>query len=215
MKCYYNIKYPHLNYSYTDTDGNYIMFSVPPSMLAKEYEKKFHIKPKTFFDCGAAIGMIVHLAVDYGMDARGIDVKKYPPQQQSFLRMKIKDKLYAVPVFMLQELFDNGRIEIKSILDCEPIRADIAYCNGTLTYFDEKTLPIVLSKFQNVGMLCAIHNTTEDVMDAAKMGEKLGTCNEPRTIRSKDWWIENFYKNNFDAQYNAELRTFLAFTHQK
>ena len=215
MKCYYNIKYPYLQYSYTDTDGNYIMFSVPPSLLAYVYYDIFGKKPRSFFDCGAAIGTIVKLAMDYGMDARGIDIKTYPPQQQSFFWLKTFGSTTACSTIQLQELFDNGRIEIKSILDCEPVRADIAYCNGTLTYFDEKTLPIVLSKFKNVGMLCAIHNTTEDVMAAAKMGEKLGTCNEPRTIRSKNWWIENFYKNNFDAQYNAELRTFLAFPRQK
>ena len=215
IRCYYDLKYPYLQYSFTDTDGDYIMFSVPPSMLAKEYEKKIKKKPKTFFDCGAAIGVVVQLAMDYGMNAHGIDIKKYPPQHQSFNWIKNMGTHSSVPNYKLQELFKSNRIQIKSILECKPIKADIAYCNGTLTYFDEKTLPNVLSKFQNVGMLCAIHNTTEDVMDAAKMGEKLGTCNEPRTIRSKDWWIENFYKNNFDAQYNDELRTFLAFPRQK
>lgn len=215
MKCYYNIKYPYLNYSYTDTDGNYIMFSVPPIMLIEEYKAHFQCEPKTFFDCGAAVGMIVRLAIDYGMDARGIDVKNYPQQQQSFSRLKHKDKLYTVPIFMLQELFTNGRIEIKSILDCNTINADIAYCNGTLTYFDEKTLPDVLSKFKKVGMLCAIHNTTEDVIAAQQMGETLGTCNTTRTIKPNDWWIETFYKNGFDAKLNTQLRTFIAVPRQK
>jgi len=191
------------------------MFSVPPSMLAQEYDKIFRAKPKSFFDCGAAIGMVVRLAFDYGMDARGIDIKKYPPQHQSYSRVKNQDKLYAVPISLLQKLFDNGRIEIKSILDCEPIKADIAYCNGTLTYFDEQTLPIVLSKFQKVGMLCAIHNTTEDINAAKQMGETLGTCNEPRTIRPNDWWIKIFNNNGFDAKLCEKLRTFIAVPRQR
>ena len=184
-------------------------------MLAQEYDKIFRAKPKSFFDCGAAIGMVVRLAFDYGMDARGIDIKKYPPQHQSYSRVKNQDKLYAVPISLLQKLFDNGRIEIKSILDCEPIKADIAYCNGTLTYFDEQTLPIVLSKFQKVGMLCAIHNTTEDINAAKQMGETLGTCNEPRTIRPNDWWIKIFNNNGFDAKLCEKLRTFIAVPRQR
>ena len=215
MRCYYDIKYPYLNYSYTDTDGNYIMFSLPPLMLIEEYKARFKREPKTFFDCGAAIGMIVRLAIDCGLDAHGIDIKKYPPQQQSFSRMKHKDKLYAVPTFILQELFTNGRIEIKSILDYDTIDADIAYCNGTLTYFDEKILPHVLSKFKNVGMLCAIHNTTEDVQNAKTIGETLSTCNKTRIIKTNDWWIKTFNKNGFNAQLNYELRTFIAIPYQR
>lgn len=215
MKCYYDIKYPYLKYSYTDTDGDYIMFSVPPSMLAKEYKQQFYKKPKTFFDCGAAIGVVVQLAMDYGMNAHGIDIKKYPPQHQSFNRIKNMGTHSSVPNYKLQELFKSNRIQIKSILDCKPIKADIAYCNGTLTYFDEQTLPTVLSKFKKVKMLCAIHNTTEDVNTAKELGEKLGTCNEPRTIKPNDWWIETFNKNGFDAKLNKKLHTFIAIPRQK
>lgn len=215
MRCYYDIKYPYLQYSYTDTDGDYIMFSVPPAMLAHKYYTVFNKQPESFFDCGAAIGMIVQLALDYGMDARGIDIKRYPPQHQSFPWMKHMGKFYAVPHAKLQDLFDSGRIEIKSVLDCEPVKSDIAYCNGTLTYFDEQTLPNVLSKFQNVKMLCAIHNTTEDVNAAKELGEKLGTCNEPRTIKPNKWWIKTFNKNGFNAEYDYTLRTFIAIPRQR
>ena len=216
MRCYYDIKYPYMEYNFTGIDGrDYIMFSVPPIMLANEYQKIFNTKPKTFFDCGAATGAVVDLAIHYGLDAYGIDIVKYPDQHQSWFYMRERQHKWGWSTASLKKLFDNGRIKIKSILDCEPITADIAYCNGTLTYFDEQTLPIVLSKFQKVGMLCAIHNTTEDINAAKQMGETLGTCNEPRTIRTNDWWIETFFKNNFDAHYNAQLRTFLAIPRQK
>lgn len=216
MKCYYDLKYPYLQYSYTDTDGGYIMFSVPPALLAYKYFTIFNKQPESFFDCGAAIGIIVQLALDYGMDAHGIDVKKYPPQHQSFPWMKNMGKVSGgISQSKLQDLFNSGRIEIKSILDCEPIKSDIAYCNGVLTYFDEKTLPNVLSKFQKVNMLCAIHNTTEDVNAAKELGEKLGTCNEPRTIKPNKWWIKTFNKNGFDAEYCDELRSFIALPRQR
>jgi len=214
MKCYYNIKYPYLHYSYEDTDGGYIMFSVPPSMLAEKYKEHFNHEPKTFFDCGAATGMIIRLALDYGMDAHGIDVRKYPEQYQSIV-YTLNNKPYIIPVYKLRASFDSNRIEIKSILDCEPIKADIAYCNGVLTYFDEKTLPTVLSKFQKVGMLCAIHNTTEDVSVAKEMGEILGTCNKPRTIKPNNWWIDTFNNNGFNVELDENLRTFIAIPRQR
>ena len=244
MKCYYNIKYPYLNYSYKDTDGGYIMFSVPPSMLAEKYKEYFNNEPKTFFDCGAATGMIVRLALDYGMDARGIDVCTYPEQHMSILRTEqqldyklnsigfdvcknpdpnrhlqnitsSKRKNCIVPGYVFRELFETHRIEIKSILDCDPIKADIAYCNGVLTYFDEKTLPNVLSKFKKVGMLCAIHNTTEDILAAQQMGETLLTCNKPRNIKPNDWWIKTFNANGFQVELDEKLRTFFAIPRQR
>lgn len=213
MAHYYDIKYPYLHYSYRDDDGGYIMFSVPPSMLADTYEAHFGHKPKTFFDCGAATGMIIRLALDYGMDAHGIDIRKYPEQIQSVLYNN--GKTYICPGYIFRKIFESNRIIIKSILDCEPINADIAYCNGTLTYFDDKTLPNVLSKFKKVNMLCAIHNTTEDINAAAKMGQKLLTCNKPRNIKPNDWWLETFDKNGFKANLNDKLGAFIAIPHQR
>lgn len=214
MKCYYEIKYPYLNYYYKDTDGGYIMFSVPPSMLAEKYKKYFNQEPKTFFDCGAATGVIVQMAFEYGMNAHGIDVRKYPEQYQPRVCLP-NNKTYIIPGYKLRELFDNNHIEIKSILDCAPIKADIAYCNGVLTYFDEKTLPNVLSKFKNVDMLCAIHNTTEDVEAAKKTGEILSTCNEPRNIKPNDWWIKTFNNNGFNVELDEKLHTFFAIPRQR
>ena len=207
-----------MNYSCHFPDGYGYMFSVPPLMLSKEYEKIFHTKPKSFFDCGAAIGIIVRLALRCGMNARGIDITKYPEQKLTILDLCYgtqKSRCATIMDYKLQELFDKGRIEIKSILDCDTVRADIAYCNGILTYFDEQTLPIVLSKFKNVKMLCAIHNTTEDILAAKQMGETLETCNKPRNIQSNDWWLETFNKNGFNAKLNENLRTFIAIPYQK
>lgn len=190
---YYYTKYPYLNYNYRDTDGLYRMFSIPPEMLATEFEKIFHQPPKSFFDCGAATGVIVWRAQRLGMDARGIDIKKYPHQFNCY-----------------DELFRNGKIQIKSILDCEPIHADIVYCNGTLTYFTESELPRVLDKFKIAKSLFAIHNTTEDVVAARQNGDELTTCSKPRLIKPREWWMETFNQNGFAPKYINSLQCFCA-----
>lgn len=190
---YYYQKYPYLNYNYFDTDGIWTMFSIPPKMLIDEFVNKFGYKPKTFFDCGAATGVIVFMAQRLGMDARGIDIKKYPYQFNH-----------------LEELFTNGKIQIKSILDHEPIVADIVFCNGTLTYFSEKELPQVLDKFKKSKMICAIHNTTEDVAAAQKNGDELITCNKTRLIKPQNWWMDTFTKNGFNVKYADHIRCFCA-----
>jgi len=190
---YYYEKYPFLQYKYED-DGQWIMFSVPPAILASAFLQHFHSYPKTFFDCGAATGEIVYRAEKLGISATGIDIKKYPYQNKK-----------------LEKLFADGKIQIKSVLDCKSIKADIAYCNGTLTYFSEKEIPVVLKKFQTCKMLTAIHNTTEDVAAAKKQGDKLLTCNKPRLIRNRDWWINTFVDNGFSAEYDKLTRCFYAF----
>ena len=190
---YYYQKYPYLHYNYLDTDGVWTMFSIPPKMLTDEFVNKFGYKPKTFFDCGAATGVIVLMAQRLGMNARGIDIKKYPYQFS-----------------YLEELFTNGKIQIKSILDYEPIVADIVFCNGTLTYFSEKELPNVLDKFKKSKMICAIHNTTEDVEAAAANGDELITCNKTRLIKPQNWWIDTFTKNGFKTKYADHIRCFCA-----
>ena len=193
MAHYYYQKYPYLHYNYRDTDGLWTMFSIPPEMLANEFQKTLGYAPKTFFDCGAATGAIVYRAQRMGMDARGVDIKKYPFQFS-----------------YLEELFESGKIQIKSILDCEPIKSDIVYCNGTLTYFTENELPQVLDKFRPSKMLFTIHNTTEDVATARAQRYELTTCNKPRHIRSQDWWMETFDKNGFETKYSEPLGCFCA-----
>ncbi len=227
---YYYTKYPYLHYSYRDTDGwPYIMFSIPPELLAWAYLFKIGVAPKTFFDCGAATGEIVLRALRAGMDARGIDIKRYPKQPPKFfdcgvssqnmvLSMKnIKNQIdkNTEKSDELADLFNSGRIQIKSILNCKPITADLVFCNGTLTYFTESQLPKVLKKFHQCKMLCAIHNTTEDVNAARKMGYELTTCNKPRLIKPRDWWIKTMNKNGFNTEYNPYLQCFHAIPIQK
>lgn len=190
---YYYQKYPYLNYNYRDTDGLWRMFSIPAKLLADEFKNTFGVAPKSFFDCGAATGVIVRQAQMLGMDARGIDIKKYPYQFS-----------------YLEDLFENGKIQIKSILDCEPVYVDLVYCNGTLTYFDKTQLPLVLEKFHNCKMLCVIHNTTEDIIAARKNGDELTTCNKTRLIKPRRWWMRTFNKNGFETMYNENLRLFCA-----
>ena len=211
---YYDKKYPYLQYAYTDG----IMCSVPPKLLAVLYKKHYGKKPKTFFDCGAATGVVIKLAMEYGMDARGVDVRHYHKApwyanpwfgcSHDWVKQCGNDKEYARSD--LAKLVTDGRIQIKSILDCKPIKADLVYCNGILTYFDKDTLQSVLAKFQNVNMLCAIHNTTEDYVAAEKMGDSLGTCQTLKTVQSNDWWIDTFAQNGFDAKFNHWLRCFVA-----
>lgn len=193
MAHYYYQKYPYLHYNYRDADGLWIMFSIPPEMLAAEFQNTFGHAPKSFFDCGAATGFIVRRAQRLGMDARGVDIKKYP-----------------FHFSYLEELFESGKIQIKSVLDCEPIKSDIVYCNGTLTYFTEDELPRVLNKFQPSKMLFAIHNTAEDILAARAQGYELTNYNKPRLIRTQDWWMETFIKNGFKTRYSETLGCFCA-----
>ena len=194
---YYDKKYPYLQYSYPEG----IMCSVPPKLLAVLYKRHYGKKPKTFFDCGAATGVVIKLAMEYSMDARGVDVRDYnkdPWYINSWFGchpvwVKQRDKRKEYAVSDLAKLVTDGRIQIKSILDCKPIKADF-----------------VLAKFQNVNMLCAIHNTIEDYDAAKKMGQELGTCQELKTVKPNDWWIDKFNQNGFDAKFNHWLRCFVA-----
>ncbi|MBQ9540395.1 MAG: hypothetical protein IJU89_03155 [Alphaproteobacteria bacterium] len=214
MMHYYDKKYPYLQYAYTDG----VMCSVPPKMLASVYKQHYGKKPKTFFDCGAAIGVVIKLAMDAGMNARGVDVRDYFTAKSFYnplfsgwpFWIEQGDTRKGVAKSDLLKLRQDGRIQIKSILDCKPIKADLVYCNGILTYFDEATLPSVLAKFQNANMVCAIHNTIEDYAAAKQMGQELGTCQELKTVKPNDWWIKTFNQNGFDARFNHWLRCFVA-----
>lgn len=194
---YYDIKYPYLRYPFHETDGSvWFMYSVPVTELAKIYQSYYGKMPKSFFDCGAAIGELVHQATNLGMDARGIDIKKYPVEKFESEQKYVK-------------YFQSGRIKITNILDCPPPITDLAYCNGTLTYMTGTTLPMALQKFKNVGMLVAIHNTSEDILNAQKMGEELLHA-EPRLIRPINWWLYTLNKNGFDADFDKKYGAFWA-----
>ena len=183
--CYYDKKYPLLHYKFREMDGSsWYMFSIPVKNLVDVYKSYYGCAPGCFFDCGAAVGELIRQAEEQGIAATGIDIKRYPT---SFPSMQKYEKY-----------FTSGQIQIKSILDCPPVHADLAYCNGTLTYMNEQTLPLALAKFKNVGMLIAIHNTTEDIAAAREMGEQL-LHSEPRLIRSNQWWLDTFKQNGFRA----------------
>lgn len=198
MKHYYYQKYPYLNYPFLDEEGDaWMMFSIPAYRLARMYESRIGRAPKSFFDCGAATGEILRQAEDMGIQASGIDIKQYQiPVRNAYL-------------------FKSGQIQIRSILDCAPVKADLAYCNGTLTYMNTHTLPLALEKFKNVGMLITIHNTTEDVIAARKQGDELLYCCEPRLIKPRDWWMETFDKNGFMVDFDNEHQCFCAIPKQQ
>ena len=197
IRCYYDIKYPYLSYPFRDVDGtSWYMFSIPVSILADVYKSYYGKMPRSFFDCGAAIGELIRQAEKLNICAAGIDIKKYPVEKFAFMQKYVP-------------YFTSGKIQIKSILDCDPIQADLAYCNGTLTYLTEETLPRALEKFRGVRMLTAIHNTTEDVTAARALGEKL-VRNEPRLIKPNQWWIDTFRKNGFNAVLNEKYNLFCA-----
>ncbi len=192
--CYYDKKYPLLHYKFREMDGSsWYMFSIPVKNLVDVYRSYYGCLPGCFFDCGAAVGELLRQAEDQGIAATGIDIKRYPT---NFPTMQKYEKYFA-----------SGQIQIKSILDCAPVRADLAYCNGTLTYMNEQTLPLALAKFKNVGMLIVIHNTTEDITAAREMGEQL-LHREPRLIRTRQWWIDTFLQNGFHAEINHQINAF-------
>ena len=188
MSSYYLQKYP-FHYPFYENDGTpYLMFTIPLSSLVEMYRTRLGRVPKSFFDCGAAIGYMVCAADKMGMQARGIDVRRYTyPQPRGEL---------------FQPYFTSGQIKIQSILDAAPVQADLAYCNGTLTYMNETTLPVALDKFRKVGMLIAIHNTDEDIAAAAGMGRPI-VHSEPRLIRSNAWWMDTFRKNGFNVDFDS------------
>ncbi len=197
MLHYYDIKYPYLNYPFCDADGSrWIMYSIPAVALVHLYRKYVGGRPDSLFDCGCATGEIIRQAEELGVCATGIDVKQY-----------WMDEHY-------QRLLKYGRIQMQSILDYDIVQADLAYCNGTLTYMTRETLPLALEKFKRVKMLVAIHNTTEDMRAADKMGWKL-LHGEPRLIRSQRWWMDVFRQNGFDVKYDKTYQCFCAMPNSK
>ena len=185
---YYYKKYPYLNYKLRDWTGfSAVMFSIPVARLVKMYEARMGHGPQSFFDCGAATGELVRQADELGLDVGGIEIKKYP----------------IIPKCN-KKYFSSGQIKIGSILNSPSVVADLAYCNGTLTYMNEQTLPLVLEKFNTVDMLIAIHNTSEDVLAAARRGDRLVHFGEDRLIRPHQWWMNMFKEMGFIVDYDKE-----------
>lgn len=198
MSIYYLQKYP-LIYPFCEDDGSrWSMCTLPIHSQIKMYIEHIGREPTSYFDCGAATGYLVAMAEIAGMQARGIDVRRYTAPQPT--------------ADFTDRLFESGQIKIESILDAAPVRADLAYCNGTLTYMNKTTLPLALSKFKNVGMLIAIHNTDEDIKAAAEMGAPIQHSG-PRLIRSNQWWLDTFQKNGFNTDFDTKYGCFCAIPH--
>lgn len=195
MSSYYSQKYS-FEYPLVEDDGTlWHMCTIPIHSQIKMYVQRIGSEPRSYFDCGAATGVMVALAEMADMRASGIDVRRYTALQPSST--------------FTRHLFERGQIKIKSILDAAPVTADLAYCNGTLTYMNETTLPLALKKFQNVKLLIAIHNTNEDLVATAAMGDPI-VHSEPRLIRSKSWWMDTFRKNGFNVDFDSKYQCFCA-----
>jgi len=224
---YYDIKYPYMKYKF-EQGGLYgitTAYSVPVWALSEMYEARMGEKPKSFFDCGAATGKLMQQAEELCMKAYGIDIKYYPDlygPDEPLDNIRVIDGVprfmpscvYPIPVpAELANPPQKKNIEIVSILDYEkPIDVDLAHCTGMLVYFDEHTIDVVLAKLHCAKMLTAIHDTTEDIKAAKKMGhdpKKLHQV-QNRMIKSRAWWEKRFAKAGFDVDYDGKYGCFCA-----
>lgn len=179
---YYYKKYPFY-YDVSAFDGRYTYFTVPVKTLVALYHKKTGQTARSFFDCGCANGELLRQAENMGLCAKGIDIKRFPMNK-------------------------SKNIQITSLSDYnEPIAYDIAFCNGTLTYMNEKNIDAALTKLAQARLLIAIHNTVED--DEAA-GYRLSSKTEPRLIKNRQWWVNKMTGLGFDASYDATSDCFLA-----
>ena len=201
----YDKKYPHLHYEFKYPSGaTGRMWSIPVEMLAGIYEARIGKKPESFFDCGAAIGMLMYQAETLGMTARGIDMQHYPDVAGWTGGRELTQCLHTPP--------QKANIEIVSLLDYEkPIDADLAYCNGTLTYFTAiAALDTALAKLHAAKMLIAIHDTSEEAAAAeAEYGKDL-TRGGSRLIRPRGWWLRRIAKAGFHVDYDEKCSCFCA-----
>lgn len=186
---YYFQKYT-MWYSAIDENGmNCVYFTLPMTTLTTLYQEKTGQQAKSFFDCGCGTGKLLNQAEEMGLSVKGIDVAQYP-------------------VCTLEHQRQQHHIETVSILDYDkPIHYDIAYCNGSLTYLDEKKVDIALHKLKSAKLLIAIHNTTEDEKSA---GYPLSTEPDSRLIRSQKWWLNKFKQTGFKAEFDHRTHCFLA-----
>ena len=186
FKNYYQEKYPHLNYYFKLPGGSSaIMYSIPANMLVGMYKARMGTAPESFFDCGAASGELLNQAEKLGMKAKGIDILKYPGAK--------------------------GNVEIVHLLKYEKIiDADMAYCNGTLTYFNEENIGDALTKLGEAKMLIAIHNTAEDVEKSLKRYADDLTHGKPRLIKPQNWWMSRLTDAGFSVDYDDVCGCFCA-----
>ncbi len=186
---YYFQKYTMWYHVVDDQGIGCVYFTLPVPALTDIYQDKTGEQATSFFDCGCGTGVLLHQAEEMGLRVKGIDVTAYP-------------------IRTLEHQHQVKNIEIVSILDyTQPIDYDIAFCNGSLTYLTEKTIPVALQKLKASRLVIAIHNTTEDEKAA---GYPLSNEPEPQLIRSQKWWLKTFRQAGFNAEYDPKSQCFLA-----
>ena len=196
---YLQTKYGH-SYKFLDyadiyhNSGDIIpwqMVTMPMPTLVDIYKQEYHVAPKSFIDCGAGFGYMLWWASIMGIDAYGVEIRKYP----------FVDFIYKKY---------SRRIKIANLLDSEPFNQDLAYANCVFSYMQEQDIDVAMGKFQNVKMLIAIHNTTEDIAAAKRFGTPLDMDAQNRLLRPNEWWINRFRQNGFDARFIDKYSCFCA-----
>lgn len=190
-KDYYDLKYP-VWYPYSKPNGERgIMYTIPVKELVKIYSKHTNHMPKTFFDCGAANGQLLLEAEKMGIAASGVEKEKYILASQA-----------------QRNLVKQGKLQIKPIEKCPPVKADLAYCNGVLTYMDTTQLALTMSKFANTDMVIVSLDTIDDALDAKEKDAILPVEKEQK-LKPIIWWVAYFQAAGFDAGYNFEHQCFV------
>lgn len=181
-------------YPYSKPNGERgIMYTIPVEEMVKIYSTFNDTAPKTFFDCGAANGHILLEAEKMGISVSGVEKDKY--------YLKTQEQ---------KDLVKQGKLQIMPIEKCAPIKADLAYCNGVLTYMDEVQLALTLSKFGNVNTLIVSHDTFDDILDA-KTNDYHIPYQKNQNIKPIIWWIAYFQTNGFEALYDSKRFCFVLF----
>jgi SAM-dependent methyltransferase len=224
---YYDTKYPY-KYMVLNDGQFYGFYTINMNDLVKIYQScMFWEVPKTFFDCGCGPGELIRQAESLGIQAFGMDVKRYPivrgVNHDAIATANIPGELKQKFEQQLEWLKNmnysaqQSKIEIASIANCNKIiDADMAFCNGTLTYLTEEELTPALARLSFSKVLIAIHNTAEDIDAAWKNGddllggEKESAFRKKRLIKPQDWWMNRLHLAGFDVEYDKLFGCFCA-----
>ncbi|MCL1902654.1 MAG: hypothetical protein FWG18_03455, partial [Alphaproteobacteria bacterium] len=216
----YDIKYPY-KYRSLNTDGQLCHFyTIHINDLIKLYQSYMtnSAPPTTFFDCGCGPGELIRQAEELGIQAKGIDVQRYP-----IVRREEVINLHAVlSANVPREIADHviralpvdysaqqSKIEIASIANYDKaINADLAFCNGSLTYLAENELEPALARLAGSKMLIAIHNTTEDISAAKRQKNDLLDGAKRRLIKPINWWVACFAAAGFNVEFDKTFGCF-------
>ncbi len=192
MKCYYDTKY-----SKTYDMGDSVMYTIDIKNIFKMYQTRLKSDPTSLFDVGCGAGDFMMDAARAGLKVSGVDIKRYKKEEQRNI-----------------ELFKSGKIQIKSILDCDDIEADIVYANESMSMLTEAEIDIVLEKIKKSKMLIMVHNTTEDINGAIEYGHSFAVISYMRfnikTFESNAWWLKKLKSAGFKADFDKKNKCFCA-----